>query len=189
MGGCVDLYAGALADHDQAGVHEVVEDRALGRRHGVDAGQAGDGPVLAGPDDVQDGRGDLGLGPRVVGDLGGPGCDGAADSADPVVELVRQLPVGGVGRHPGEGVGQERQRVTAGGVLDQTLEQTVLERQVRAFRGLGDHPGQVGAAERRHVQHGRCDRHAEAVGECRDAVPHVGARGHHHAQRRRRGAG
>ena len=93
MGGCVDLHPGALADHDQAGVHQVVEDRALGRRHGVDPGQAGDGPVLAGPDDVQDGRRDLGLGPRVVGDLGGPGGDGATDSTDLVVELVRQLPV------------------------------------------------------------------------------------------------
>jgi hypothetical protein len=59
---------------------------------------------------------------------------------------------------------------------------------VRATGRLADHLGEVGARERRHVQDGRRDRHRELGRLGGHPVPHVGAGGHHDAQRGGSGA-
>ena len=158
------------------------------RRHVDGAGQPLVRGLVGEVDQVQDRLGHLLLGAATRRDLTRAGRDRALDAADRVVLRVGEPAVLGVGRQPGQGEGQQRQRVTGAGVVDQPLHETVLEGQVGAAGRLADHLRQVGARQRRDVQHGRRDRHGELAGLGGHLVPHVGARGHHDAERRRGGA-
>ena len=175
VGGRVDLLLVDLVDHDQPGVDQVVEDRAV--RGGTSAARASRlcGVGVGEADQVQDRLGDLGLGPAAVRDLAGPRRDRALHAADRVVRRVGEPAVLGVGRHPGQREREQRQRVTGAGVVDQPLHQPVLERQVRAPGRLADHLGEVGAGQRRDVQHGRRHRHRE-LGRLGGHLSHMSVR-------------